>query len=946
MRCHPSRLSDRTRALAFAVLLAGSDGALGAEPSVTGQTGLISMPDARFGQEGDWRTGMSLLRPYQAIWSSITVLPWLEPSFRYTRIMHVPGGLGPAFGDFKDKSFDLKLRAFPEGERFPAIAFGLQDAQGTRVFRSYYAAASKRFGEFDVTFGYGSGRLDGAFGGVRWSPGALPDWSFVAEYDAYDYKRDTGAQLSGAASYRKESAVGVEYRWGLLGAKAFASHGELGFNAYVSVPLEQREFVPKVDEPVPYVKLNPRPTGAQWAADRAHRARLVRALREQDFADIRLGYDNERLSAELTNTRISSMPRAVGRAARTMLSFAPLEVREIRVTYVQGTLPFATYTFIHVPTLQRYFNGMTTRKNLAQYVSIEYARPGPEREEADRDEALEAFEEPLPQRLVLRREGPHALALSGDILGGRLLVRPGLSIYFNDPAGALKADLSAFAIYDRSLGRGLVLNAEAKLTLWENVSDVTQPSNSLLPHVRTDIAAYKRGGDLKLLRLLVNKYHLRSERVTTRLSAGIYEEMYSGVGGQVLYLPGDGGWGADLAVDWLRQRDFRGFLGHRDYTTLTAIASLNYRMAHGVTATARAGRFLAKDEGVRFELKRRFASGFEVGAWYTATNGKDITSPGTPSNPYHDKGIFMAMPIDTMLTKDTQATAGFALAPWTRDVGQMVASPGDLYRIMERSVLQLHERDGLVRFGDMEDDYALPSLGTSPWERRWPQFVAQDAVNFGRAAGRVSWPETAVLGASIIVASSLLDERAFRFADQRKNRKWLKDGVRFGNALPWAALGASAVFAFDESRPRLSDAGAAALEAGVAAVLLTEGLKYAVGRARPSAGLGRGEFDPFSKEDRFHALPSRHTTVMWAAVTPYAEEFGAKWLYGAAALTNLARVGSREHWVSDTVAGSLLGYGLGYLAWEARRASRREKEGDGPAIVLGPQSVHLAWQID
>ena len=130
----------------------------------------------------------------------------------------------------------------------------------------------------------------------------------------------------------------------------------------------------------------------------------------------------------------------------------------------------------------------------------------------------------------------------------------------------------------------------------------------------------------------------------------------------------------------------------------------------GITATARGGRFLAKDEGVRFEFKRRFASGYEAGIWYTRTNGNDITSPGSPSSPYYDKGIFLSVPISTMLTKDTQEVANMSLAPWTRDVGQMVVSPLDLYRLMEKPlVLDVHEHDGLVQLGDRDDDYHRPT---------------------------------------------------------------------------------------------------------------------------------------------------------------------------------------------------------------------------------------------
>jgi len=620
-----------------------------------------------------------------------------------------------------------------------------------------------------------------------------------------------------------------------------------------------------------------------------------------------------------------------------------LEVREIRVTYLEAKLPVATYDFADVPLLQRYFNGMASRARLGQTVAIEYPAPG-RSESADRAAALAAFEEPIPERLLVQRgvEGSYFTLRDEDVLGGTLLLHPMLQAYFNDPAGALKFDLSAVASYERWFPARVQLLGDVKATLWENVSDVTQPSDSLLPHVRTDIAEYKRVRRPKILRLVANKYFQPARRVYARVSGGIYEEMFDGVGGQVLYLPGDGRWATDLALDAVRQRDFRGLFGTRDYSTVTAIASLHYRMAHGLTATARAGRFLAKDEGVRFEMKRRFASGFEVGAWYTFTNGNDITSPGTPSSPYHDKGIFMAMPLNTMLSKDTRAVANMSLAPWTRDVGQMVVSPGDLYKLTETDVLQMHQRDGLSGLGDMDDDYTLPALGSN--RRPWPEFVADDARDMAQAGGKVEWWKAALYGTGITLASSSLDTRADRFAKNHENSSWSKDGIRFGDALPVAALGLSAMFAFDDSRPRLSDAGTAALEAGAVGLLASEGLKYAVGRARPGAGLGKAEFSSGSSEDRDHSFPSNHTVLMWAAVTPYAEEFGMPWLYGAAAITNLARIGSREHWLSDTVASALIGYGLGYLAWDARHQARLKKH--GPTVLLGPHSVNLAWSLN
>jgi Exopolysaccharide biosynthesis protein YbjH len=708
------------RALVPALLL--SAGAHAADPvalpSATGQTGLLAMPDARFAPDGTWRTGYSYFKPYQALWSSLTAMPWLEGSFRFTRIMYVRAfsgtpenpTYGQEYGDYRDKSFDLKLRLLPEQGWLPQVSLGAQDFFGTEIFGAYYAVASKQLGEFDFTLGYGTDRIDGAFGGVRWSPKAWRNWSLVAEYDANNYSQDLQAQQSGAAAYKKGPAAGIEYRSEWWGAKAYASHGEVGVNAWLSVPLQAKEFIPKIDEPPEYTKINPRPTEAQWADDRSHRLRLERALYEQDFRDLRVTYANGRLEAALSNTRIAAMPRAVGRAARTMLSFAPLEVREIRVTYLQGSLPFATYDFQDARLLQRYFNGMATRQTLAPTVSISYAAPQAEpSEEEDKTEALAAFEEPLPGTLLVGADAPTIFQLrSDDFLGGIGRIRPSVSGFFNDPSGAFKFDVSLLGTWDRALARHTFVNTELKLTVWENVSDVTQASNSTLPHVRTDVAQYKAGGDFKLLRALLQQYYHVAPRVYARASAGFYEEMYAGAGGQALYLSPGGSWAADLAVDALRQRDYEGWLGFLDYSTVTAIASLSYRMSQGLTATMRAGRFLAKDEGVRMEVKRRFNSGFEVGAWYTYTNGKDITSPGSPDSPYYDKGIFMQMELGALLTRDTRATASFSLAPWTRDVGQMVRSPADLARLFERQVRERHDGDGLRELGDRKDDYVLP----------------------------------------------------------------------------------------------------------------------------------------------------------------------------------------------------------------------------------------------
>ena len=677
--------------------------------STIGQTGLINMPDARVAPDGTLRFGYSFAEPYPTLWTSVTMLPRLELSARYTRIMGVPGFTSPGtdYGDYKDKAFDGKLVLFEEGSWLPQLAIGAQDFMGTRIFPAGYLVANKRLGDFDFTLGYGDRRIDGLFGGVRYRPRALENWAFVAEYDANDYSRDLGAAQSGAASIKKGPGAGVEYTWGWLTGQLAYTRDKPAVMAYMAVPLSQRDFMPKTEEPLPYTRITPRPTKEQWMESDEHRNRMIRALGEQDFRSIRITTIHDRIEVSLTNTRISRVSRAVGRAARTILLLSPVGTREIKITYTVRELPVVIYTFSDLDRLQRYFNGMLPRWELAPHVAIHYAAPGAQ-EAGDLADMLAAFDEHQPGLKVLYQDEGNFVSLkSEDLLANRVSIRPSVGVYLNDPSGAFKYEIGVQAAMERRLAPRTFFSGAVNYNLYETISDVTQPSNSTLPHVRSDIADYKRASPLKLKRLLVNQLYFPAERVYARASAGYYEEMFAGVGGQVLYLPSGAGWGTDLAVDWVKQRDHEGLgFSFYNYDTVTAIASFNYRLPLGITTTARAGRFLAKDEGVRFEVKRRFASGYEVGMWYTRTNGNDITTPGSPGHPYYDKGIFLSVPLNTLLTKDTQAVAPMSLAPWTRDVGAMVVSPLDLYRLMEKPlVLDVHEHDGLVQLGDRDDDY-------------------------------------------------------------------------------------------------------------------------------------------------------------------------------------------------------------------------------------------------
>jgi len=547
--------------------------------AAAGPTGLINMPDARFNPDGTLRFGMTYARPYFDLSANATLLPWFETNLAVTRINGVLAfpsetrGFGPSYGSYKDKNAGLKIRLIAEDGWWPAVAVGAQDPFGTSLFPRQFAAATKTLGDTQVTLGYGRQQIDGVFGGLRYSPSWLGSWSFVTEYDASDYKNFPFAEESHVSGRTRGFSNAIEYRLGWMTAAFSNQRGVAGASAYISIPLEQKEWIPKTAEPEPYAKVIPRPTLAQWERDASYRKRMYEALFRQDFKDVRIRLEpNARLSLTLTNSRISQMSRAVGRAARTALLLAPLETTEIRVSYTTNGLPVATYEFTDLRKLNRYFNGLLTRSELAESVSIRYADPS-SYSEKDKADLMAALEEPTQARVLYGSEGNYIGYRSQDAGFNVFQVRPTLSSYLNGP-NVFQYNLSVLTTYDRELAARLFLSSGVNTILYENISEALGVNNSTLPHVRSDFGEYAKGPRVRVDHVLLNRVYQPSERTYARLTGGWLEQMYGGVGGQWLYVERGAPWAFDLSVEAVKQRDFDGRFGFRDYQTVTALAAM------------------------------------------------------------------------------------------------------------------------------------------------------------------------------------------------------------------------------------------------------------------------------------------------------------------------------------------------------------------------------------
>jgi hypothetical protein len=116
---------------------------------------------------------------------------------------------------------------------------------------------------------------------------------------------------------------------------------------------------------------------------------------------------------------------------------------------------------------------------------------------------------------------------------------------------------------------------------------------------------------------------------------------------------------------------------------------------------------------------------------------------------------------------------------------------------------------------------------------------------------------------------------------------------------------------------RARETGLLSAEALVNSVIAEAAIKGITQRARPLAGVERSEFF-----DGGSAFPSGHATQAWAVAAVIASEYKHRpavqiAAYGVATAVSVARFTVKKHYISDVVAGSALGYGIGKFVFNA-----------------------------
>ncbi|WGK63268.1 YjbH domain-containing protein [Halopseudomonas sp. SMJS2] len=669
-----------------------------------GGVGLLQTPTARFADEGAFSFNANRVSPYSRYSISVTPLPWLEGTLRYTTLNNRRYSSSEEFsGDqsLKDKSLDAKARLWEESYWMPQIALGFVDVGGTGLFSSEYFVANKRFWDLDLSLGiawgyHGTrGDISNPFGGLRDSERAGR-----AEGDRGG-NFNTSTYFSGPAAF----FGGVEYQtpWDRLRLKV-----ELDGNDYSSEPGDPDFEV----------------------AD--SRFNIGAVFKVRDGIDISAGWErgNTAMIGITFSTNLKTgrgpekfldpepearRPLPAGVSGQTvdwanvsdrLKDNAGFEVEEIaikdREVIVTGEQTIYRNEAEGVTRASRVLDNSLGEGTYDWYTLVNKPRGMAVSETSINPQRLRDYEQNAADTEDLRRGIVNATpsVVSKDVVHTAELDKFdwGLSLGYKQnmggPDGFILYQFLARVNAEYRFNRNNWVRGNLGVNLLNNYDKFEMRGTSNLPQVRTHIREYLVTSDVVLENLQYTHTRQLDRDVYAMAYAGLLESMFGGVGGEVLYRPFDAGWAIGVDANWVKQRGFRQDFDFRDYSTWTGhITGYSQTRFWDILAKGSAGRYLAGDYGATLDLSRRFANGVTVGAWATRT---DVSSEDFGEGSF-DKGIYFTFPFDAFFSRSTTSAGTIAWNPTTRDGGARLARQYGLYNMTNaRNIDHFNDGFGLM----------------------------------------------------------------------------------------------------------------------------------------------------------------------------------------------------------------------------------------------------------
>ena len=660
-------------------------------PSNYGNTGLLEIPNARFMEQASLRFNFSSSFPNEFTTLTATPFSWMEATYRYVEVKNQ--NYGPASysrnQSFKDKAFDVKIKLLDEKYYLPEIAMGLRDIAGTGILSSEYMVATKSFGEFDITAGIGwgllgsdnsirnpfnslhssfktragdFGRITGQGGDFRYSnwfsgPAALfggveynlrkYGLKLIAEYDSSDPQMNKNPMV-----VKNKLNVGLNYH--LSDAFQLGMSFDRGTNFRLSFSLKGNFYEDTLPKPRPknVISLNYEQKKRIIEDPEIFYRSLNKSLRDETIYIQSASLKKEEVSVSVGSSRFRSVPRVAGRSAAIVSALAPDDINKINIHVMNGDFEVATFIL--------------------------------NREKFDAAKNFKGSASEILKRSNLESNSNTPLILNSSFNPTinfpefSWTMSPALKHQIGGPEGFYLGQLFWKTDTSIKFRRNFSLYTSFGINLYDTFNNLINSSSSSIPHVRSDIQDYLSEGKNNLQRMQLEYMFSPYKDVYVRADFGLLEEMFGGLGGELLYRPFKKNYSLGFSLHRVKQRGYKQRFSFKEYETTTGHASLYYDLPMGISAHASLGKYLAGDKGGTLDLSRRFHSGFTLGIFATQTSlSAEEFGEGS-----FDKGFYFSIPTSLFYSDFRTGNISFGLHPLTKDGGSFLIQHHSLFSIL------------------------------------------------------------------------------------------------------------------------------------------------------------------------------------------------------------------------------------------------------------------------
>jgi hypothetical protein len=680
-----------------------------------GTVGLIQMPSARLLESGSLAFTYSNFDPYARIAMVAYPFSWLEMYYQYTDISNKLYSDVFAYSKnqtYKDKGFDIKIKLLDESQTLPALALGFRDLAGTGLFSSEFLVASKQFNNFDFTLGLGWGNLSdntlknpltriskkfesragfqeeggmggeistssffrgkkiGAFGGIQYQVPFTQGMQLKIEYDStnYDdegfYSLDPESNINYGLAYALNKNIKINFGY-IRGNKfqfGFSVSGNFGKKSRALIRSEQHVPIKRSDVAR---KVNATRTRLLYLS-------TLKNLNDRDLHPKRMDLNESgtKFSVSFAQNKFLSYPQAYGRVLKVLNELAPDSVTEFELIPVNAGMELIT---INVP-----------RKEFASNLKLKNSYY------------------PSEKILISKNQTDYTNSFSFQpkvsYPATFFTAGPSIQTHIGGPSRFFIGGLNFRAKFEALFTSNTNLQVVARVGLINSFDSIKQQSDSVLPHVRTDVARYLREGqELSFPRFQFNDFRNPMKSIYTKFSMGMFEEMFGGYGSEFLYRPFDKSWAIGMEAYRVRQRNYKQrFKFHKNGSAVdqyeTSTGHLTFYFEDPKTQVLfklSGGRYLAGDSGYTVDMSRRFKSGLRMGGYFTLTDiSKEEYGEGS-----FDKGFYVHFPLSIFLRNHSRVILPFGMTPLTRDGGARLLVGFDLYGVTDQSSTQHFLRD-------------------------------------------------------------------------------------------------------------------------------------------------------------------------------------------------------------------------------------------------------------